>query len=439
MSDARAVILMLLKRLQGGESLPDILQQLKPEQPEITVPGLDIDTPAKAAKMVTKGAVMNKSAEPSRLEKLDLKGIGPDMLQAIMNRDVQTVMQQPIMMQRTGERLERIRRLKDELKMPGSHLKPDKPKKNPAALAAEDMMPDSPHMPTGPGSPTAPSNLLGNFSPQQMGQLPKMSSAQKAAGELEDDDSLVKFPGSDETKGDPSPDRVKALVGVLSSMLGSKNDVIPGGLAAGVPDKAFPQEQLEAGTEVELEHTSNPAVAQEIAKDHLVEGDDYYEPRLANLEEGMKADVEKGETKAITTEKTEKNEKRKERDVKQLKKDAYKYGFFLKVAELGMTPAQMEKKASVLGPLLAWLGLKGVQEGESAASTAAGTAYDLGKLGLWLPMLLAPALGAAAGGAYRYTTAPGYESPEDFRHAERMATLKRYTREAKHRAKRKRA
>jgi len=463
--NGRALALMLLQRLQSGESLTDILKSLQSSTPEVMIPGLDVDTPPVGAKMESKGAAMNKTAEQSRLEKLDLKGIGPDMLQAIMNRDVQTVMQQPIMLQRTGERLERIRRLKDELKQPGSHLKPEKPK-NPASAAAEDMLPDSPHMPAGPGSPIAPSNLLGGFSPDQMGALPKMSSAQLAAKQANGDE--------DEDYSPPTPDQATSIINMiartkgqiededlhehaedvganphaaeeviyqtLGSLLGGReNDVIPGGLAAGMPNSVFPKKQLDAGTEVELEHSSNPAFAQEISKDHLVEGDDYYKPRLANLERSMEKDVEDGKTEAVGagTKKVEENKARKEEDVKKLKKDAYKYGFFLKCAEVGLTPDEMEKRA-FLGQLLALMGLKGAEKGKDVAGGALGTAKDLASLGFWAPIIAAPLLGMAAGGTYRYATAPGYASPEEFRHAEQLAALKKYTREAKHRAKKKR-
>jgi len=43
------------------------------------------------------------------------------------------------------------------------------------------------------------------------------------------------------------------------------------------------EEQLALGTEVELEHTDDPAVAEEIALDHLDELPDYY-TRLAAME-----------------------------------------------------------------------------------------------------------------------------------------------------------
>ena len=62
-----------------------------------------------------------------------------------------------------------------------------------------------------------------------------------------------------------------------------KNDQIPGGLAAGRPDSMFPLARLSDGAAVEREHTDNPAVAREIAKDHLVEDPKYYE-KLKRME-----------------------------------------------------------------------------------------------------------------------------------------------------------
>lgn len=57
------------------------------------------------------------------------------------------------------------------------------------------------------------------------------------------------------------------------------HEYIEGGLADNVPDREFDKEQLVRGTKVELEHTNNPKIAKEIAKDHLVEEKDYY-PKL---------------------------------------------------------------------------------------------------------------------------------------------------------------
>jgi hypothetical protein len=51
---------------------------------------------------------------------------------------------------------------------------------------------------------------------------------------------------------------------------------IPGGLSSGMQPEDFDPIELERGTQVELEHTNDPAIAQEIAMDHLVEDPDYY-------------------------------------------------------------------------------------------------------------------------------------------------------------------
>lgn len=53
-------------------------------------------------------------------------------------------------------------------------------------------------------------------------------------------------------------------------------DRLPGGLADDQPDDDFDAHQLELGTQVELEHTSDAALAREIARDHLSEDPQYY-------------------------------------------------------------------------------------------------------------------------------------------------------------------
>jgi hypothetical protein len=51
---------------------------------------------------------------------------------------------------------------------------------------------------------------------------------------------------------------------------------ISGGMADGRKDSEYPQDQLRMGRKVELEHTNDPAKANEIAKDHLSEDPKYY-------------------------------------------------------------------------------------------------------------------------------------------------------------------
>lgn len=49
-----------------------------------------------------------------------------------------------------------------------------------------------------------------------------------------------------------------------------------GGLADNMPDSLFNEADLKEGAKVESEHTNSPFLAREIAKDHLVEDNDYY-------------------------------------------------------------------------------------------------------------------------------------------------------------------
>ena len=54
-----------------------------------------------------------------------------------------------------------------------------------------------------------------------------------------------------------------------------------------VSDSKFNKKELEMGIEVEKEHTDNPDIAKEIAKDHLAECADYY-TRLDKMENECK-------------------------------------------------------------------------------------------------------------------------------------------------------
>jgi hypothetical protein len=58
-------------------------------------------------------------------------------------------------------------------------------------------------------------------------------------------------------------------------------DKLIGGKADGMPDSAFNAEALAAGTKQEMEHTSDPEIAKEIAKDGLVEDPGMYDNRRA--------------------------------------------------------------------------------------------------------------------------------------------------------------
>jgi hypothetical protein len=59
---------------------------------------------------------------------------------------------------------------------------------------------------------------------------------------------------------------------------------VAGGKADGKPDSAFDQAELALGQKTELEHTSDKAMAKDIAKDHLVEFPKYYSKVLLPAE-----------------------------------------------------------------------------------------------------------------------------------------------------------
>jgi hypothetical protein len=69
-----------------------------------------------------------------------------------------------------------------------------------------------------------------------------------------------------------------------------KVDKIPGGLAAGKKPSDFDPKKLQAGIKVEMEHTSDEAIAREIAMDHLTEDSEYY-VKLKDIEKYDRIDV----------------------------------------------------------------------------------------------------------------------------------------------------
>jgi hypothetical protein len=58
-------------------------------------------------------------------------------------------------------------------------------------------------------------------------------------------------------------------------------DIIPGGLADLRKPGEFNKADLEDGIKIELEHTSDPKIAEEIAMDHLTEDPEYYSKLVA--------------------------------------------------------------------------------------------------------------------------------------------------------------
>lgn len=73
-----------------------------------------------------------------------------------------------------------------------------------------------------------------------------------------------------------------SLLNKLLAKYGTE-DLIPGGLADNLPDDMFDADALEQGIKVEMEHTDDPKLAKEIAKDHLTEDMQYYK-KLAKME-----------------------------------------------------------------------------------------------------------------------------------------------------------
>jgi hypothetical protein len=67
-------------------------------------------------------------------------------------------------------------------------------------------------------------------------------------------------------------------------------DKIKGGLADKKQPKDFDKDLLDQGVKIELEHSSDPSIAQEIAMDHLSEDKDYYK-KLSEMEKQDKLKV----------------------------------------------------------------------------------------------------------------------------------------------------
>lgn len=246
--------------------------------------------------------------------KLDAQGIPPDALMSILNKRYDEVMQQPGVIALTTRRLERLRRLKDELRYPLSHLKIKSPQKGkPGAEPPIDDMSQMMQMtqpmlsPTSPGLPPPPSNMLGLFSsPQGM-----------PAG------------------GQSVPEMPKAA--------------------------------------------------------------------------------------AVDT------------DSRRM---AFKLGFFTKLAECGVTPSEFMKAAVTVAPSALYGASETAKNVGGLGKWTAEKAWDVGKIGLTVPLALALLTGALGGASYRMLSAPSYEEPAELRDIERVALYKRLAREAQHRAQR---
>lgn len=137
-------------------------------------------------------------------------------------------------------------------------------------------------------------------------------------------------------------------------------DKIHGGRADCI-NKKFNEKQLLKGIKVEMEHTDDPQIALEIAKDHLTENDKYYDA-LEDMESkfdvndaflgGGPSGSPTGEAPPATTEApaipgyiadAERRKKRRDKLLKILEdiEDEEELPINMKLIDVGMTPAQM--------------------------------------------------------------------------------------------------
>lgn len=77
--------------------------------------------------------------------------------------------------------------------------------------------------------------------------------------------------------------RAAGMPGTVNINFYKGKDKIPGGLADKKSPKDFDKEALKEGVKVEMEHTSDPKIAIEIAMDHLTEDKEYYK-KLKTIE-----------------------------------------------------------------------------------------------------------------------------------------------------------
>lgn len=80
----------------------------------------------------------------------------------------------------------------------------------------------------------------------------------------------------------------------LGMFPGGHKEKIVGGLGDNAACSAFNPVELKKGIAVEREHTSDPEIAAEIAKDHLTEDPEYYK-KLEIMEKSSLAQLERAE------------------------------------------------------------------------------------------------------------------------------------------------
>lgn len=70
--------------------------------------------------------------------------------------------------------------------------------------------------------------------------------------------------------------KIKTLEEFKADLSAMSNDKIPGGKGDNKDNSNFDENELKVGTAVEMEHTQDSTLAEEIAKDHLTEDPKYY-------------------------------------------------------------------------------------------------------------------------------------------------------------------
>ena len=81
--------------------------------------------------------------------------------------------------------------------------------------------------------------------------------------------------------------KVRAKAKEYMQVHAKSKEYIKGGLGDGKKNSDFSKRQMKMGAKVEMEHTTNPKIAQEISRDHLSEFANYY-TELAKAEKRMK-------------------------------------------------------------------------------------------------------------------------------------------------------
>lgn len=112
----------------------------------------------------------------------------------------------------------------------------------------------------------------------------------------------------DEAMKDMAPEHKQKLLNMLGTNRGflsnktnnsklANDDILPGGIGDKYNVSDFPKKEMAKGVKTESEHTTNPAIAADISKDHLVEDPKYY-TKLEKVEKKSAYSIADGIAKA---------------------------------------------------------------------------------------------------------------------------------------------